>query len=287
MMTSFKSYKHVNFTEKLASFALVMSLTTATLIFGCLSQAQAGASQPASSKGVYIKVEGGYSISQKENFKVDSPYSGWDGVNPADPNFKAGNDDFKGRIGNSALYGFGLGYRFNDMFRADLSYHQRDNFKYEKIFSGVVDNTTGIPYSYDRTHNMKSKTLTLNGYVDLARVLCLTHSFVSPYVGAGLGVSWNTLRDAVTVRSNALNAFAAETFAPINSKTKTSFTWNVTLGSTFKVSRNFDIDFGYRFADLGKFESGTRAADFVGDLTPMKTSHTYTHEIYLGLRIPV
>lgn len=262
-----------------------MQLSAATLVFGCVSQVQVVVPETSSGKGVYVKVEGGYAMSQKENFKVDAPYNGWDGVNPADANFKAGNDDFKNRIGNSALFGFGVGYRINDMFRADLSYHQRDNFKYAKTFAGVVDNSTAVAYNYERTHNMKNKTLALNGYADLARVLNLAHSFISPYAGVGLGVSWNTLRDAVTVRT--ATDFNTETFAPIESKTKTSFTWNVTVGSTFKVSRNFDVDFGYRFADLGRFESGTRAADFAGELTPLKTRSTYIHELYIGLRMSV
>lgn len=222
-------------------------------------------------KGFYIRGEGGYSMSGTAKFKVGGNQLGWDSP----------NQDFSGRIGNSSVYGFGAGYRFTNVFRAEITYHQRDNFVYSKLFFLPVPGS-----NYVRSQNMKNKDLTLEGYLDTAH-LGLGTDCINPFIGLGVGIARNKIRDAVTVVYPAAGGIATATFAPIVPHTKTTFTWNGTVGIGFKPFHTCTIDLGYRYVDMGTFVTGASAPDFGGVLAPLSAKNVPTHEVYVGVRVPL
>src|SRR5688572_11618458 len=82
---------------------------------------------------------------------------------------------------SSMLFGVGAGYQFNDWFRVDLTgeYRGKSTFRGLDIYPGGTND-------YYAT---KSEWLFLaNAYVDLGTWWCLT-----PFVGAGIGFSRNTI----------------------------------------------------------------------------------------------
>jgi len=222
-------------------------------------------------KNAYIRGEGGYSISRKAKFKVEGNQAGWDSP----------NQDYSNRIDNSSVYGFGAGYAFNKIFRADINFRQRSNFEYSKFFALPIPGS-----NYIRTHNMQNKAVTIDGYVDTAGFGFGTDCF-NPFAGLGLGVAWNKIKDAVTTQFPAAGGLSPGAFAPIVPHTKSSFTWHGTLGVGMKVCQKFHVDLGYRYVDMGTFETGASAPDFAGTLAPLRAKRVSTHEIYLGVRVPI
>src|SRR5271155_111457 len=87
---------------------------------------------------------------------------------------------------SSMLFDLGAGYQFNNWFRADVTaqYRGRANFhgsQFTDAFAGsaLVDNYSGS----------KSETVVMaNGYVDLGTWWCVT-----PFIGAGIGASYNQI----------------------------------------------------------------------------------------------
>ena len=97
----------------------------------------------------------------------------------------------------------------------------------------------------------KTQSLFLNAYYDLP-----VKWAVVPYVGAGIGYSKAQLK---SVEDNL-------------DKSKNIIGWNVGAGLAYNITKNFSIDAGYRYVDIGKWKKeGVRA-----DLT--------NHEFYAGIR---
>jgi len=66
-----------------------------------------------------------------------------------------------------------------------------------------------------------------------------------PYIMGGLGAAWNK----------------ADSTAVTKGDSKVSFAWTLGAGIGYRLSRCWDLDLGYRFADLGearaKFKDGS------------------------------
>jgi opacity protein-like surface antigen len=112
---------------------------------------------------------------------------------------------------DAAALGLGIGYKFNNWLRADITadYAFRTEF-------------TGLPNA-----RFWNATTLVNGYVDLG-----TWWGVTPYVGAGVGASYNHL-----------DVLAGDS--------QWSFAWAGMLGAAYHLSQNLSVDFGYRYVDLG------------------------------------
>src|ERR1700704_5166660 len=91
---------------------------------------------------------------------------------------------------SGTLFGLGVGYQFNNWFRADVTgeYRSKVSFKGTDFFQfnpggGLADAYTG---------GYRSWVGLVNAYVDLGTWWCLT-----PFVGAGVGESRNTISSFV------------------------------------------------------------------------------------------
>jgi opacity protein-like surface antigen len=175
----------------------------------------------------------------------------------------------------SPLFGVGVGYYFNDWLRFDLTgeYRSKADFHGTQV---ITSNTGTITDEYNFS---KSEWLFLaNGYVDLG-----TWSGFTPFIGAGVGMSRNTIssfQDVCTVCAGGSVAFAED-------QSKWNFAWALHAGVSYKISKHAALEFAYRYVDLGDAESGDiYAYDGTNNINnPMELHHLTSHDFKIGLRI--
>jgi opacity protein-like surface antigen len=141
---------------------------------------------------------------------------------------------------SASIFGLGVGYNVNDWLRVDVTgeYRGRANFHGLEIY-----NNGGYTDEYNAS---KSEWLFLaNAYIDLG-----TWCNVTPFVGAGVGASRNTIYDFTD--NNIPNLGVA--YAPDASKW--SFAWALHAGVAYKVSKNFTVELAYRYVNLGDAITG-------------------------------
>ncbi len=105
--------------------------------------------------------------------------------NPAFSNFQVVGYGFD----SASIFGLGVGYYFNDWLRFDLTgeYRGRANFHGLENYGGFTD----------EYHASKSEWLFLaNAYIDLG-----TWYSITPFVGAGIGMSRNTIHDFTDINT--------------------------------------------------------------------------------------
>jgi opacity protein-like surface antigen len=180
---------------------------------------------------------------------------------------------------SSTFFGIGVGYKFNDWFRADFT----GEYRGKANFHGSDHVTTATTNGVDNYSGSKSEWVFMgNAYVDLGTWWCLT-----PYVGAGIGmanIKISGFRDdgfnysAGPILNNS-TTYAADA-------SKWNFAWAVHAGVTYKVTPSMSIDLGYRYIDLGSATTGaTRAFD--GSFSnggPFTFKNITSHDFKLGVR---
>lgn len=135
------------------------------------------------------------------------------------------------------VYSVGVGYKFDNNFRADVNAQLR-NSKHE---------------SNEREY--KSKAVFVNGYYDFD-----SSSIFTPYVTAGVGYAQNNMNKLATGNTNVEVRNVA---------------YNAGFGSKVNVAKDVDLDFGYKFVNLGKFKSKA------GETTAELKAHA--HELSAGV----
>ncbi|MEJ0097333.1 MAG: outer membrane beta-barrel protein [Bauldia sp.] len=112
---------------------------------------------------------------------------------------------------SSPFVGIGIGYKFNDHFRADLTGEYRAGASFHGL--DIYDNVDAIPEVGTDEYTAKKTewTFLANAYWDLG-----TWRGITPFVGAGIGVSDNTISGFTDVntlpaasRSERLNRSSA------------------------------------------------------------------------------
>jgi opacity protein-like surface antigen len=178
------------------------------------------------------------------------------------------------------LFGGGVGYQFNSWFRADLTgqWRGRANFHgslFTDAFAGsaLVDNFTAS----------KSEALFLaNAYVDLGTWWCVT-----PFIGAGIGTSYNRIssfRDDGF--GNSFGVARPSSFVYATDNGKWNFAWALHTGVAYKVTPNVSVEFGYSYVNLGDATTGVNS-NFAGTATPQypwTMKDITSHDLTLGVR---
>jgi len=146
-------------------------------------------------------------------------------------------------------YGFGggAGYKFNEFFRADLTADYLDPFSYG------VNIPCGTTCSINQRTNVWRWDGLVNGYFDLG-----TWAGITPYVGAGAGVSGTHQDGSIGVNGAALTAGVIDprtgtlVTSSVPSRTDYRFAWAGMAGISYAFSPHMLVDVGYRYLDLGK-----------------------------------
>jgi opacity protein-like surface antigen len=181
---------------------------------------------------------------------------------------------------SATLFDVGVGYQFNNWFRADVvgQWRGRANFhgsQFTDVFAGsaLVDNYSGS----------KSEAVFMaNGYVDLGTWWCVT-----PFIGAGIGASYNKIsgfRDDGF--GDSFGVARPSSFVYATDSGKWNFAWALHTGLAYRVTPNVTLELGYSYMNLGDATTGTNS-NFAGGPTPQFpwTMHDITsHDVKLGVR---
>ncbi len=172
--------------------------------------------------------------------------------------------------------GAGVGYKFNDWLRADVTgeYRGRSNFHgFDRYGDG--SSTSGTGFATNEYTGSKSEVVGLaNLYFDLGT----WHGF-TPFVGGGVGVSWNTIHDFrdTNVPTNSV-AFSRDT-------SFTNFAWAAHAGVSYAISPNVAVEFAYRYLNLGDARTGV-VYTYLGQFGTPRTrfKDIDSHDFKVGLR---
>jgi len=179
------------------------------------------------------------------------------------------------------LFGLGVGYYFNNWLRFDVTGEYRGNANFHGLDIGALP---GGGFAVDRYTASKSEwTFLLNGYVDLG-----TWYRITPFVGAGVGFSRNTISNFGDF-STCINSLScagnggSDAFA--GTASKWNFAWALHAGLAYKVSKNFMVELAYRYIDLGNATTSNAVAfDGSSVFPPFEFQHLTSHDVKLGLR---
>ncbi len=239
--------------KKTKSFSMLVFCGAALISVSAFAQ--------SSWQNVYFRIDAGYSWLQPPHLKDDPPPVGVpciicaaDAVTPVEIS----------NVHNTWLIGLGIGYRFNENFRSDITYSYRGGAE-------IMDHDgAGTAIST----KIKSNAVFLNGYFDFPS----KWQKVKPYVGAGIGWANNQLSD-----TSYVNAFGASTLL---GGTVNNFAWNAGLGLGFEVSKGTIIDIGYRYVDLGRIRLDSQTVQTVVVTGPgySASGQLRANELQIGFR---
>jgi opacity protein-like surface antigen len=186
-------------------------------------------------------------------------------------------------FGSAGIFGGGVGYRFNNWFRADVTgqYRGNSNFTGLDVITGTgpLAGFVGTD-SYTAT---KSELLFLaNVYADLGTWWCIT-----PFVGAGVGTARVSVGN-FTDTGDFINAgLQNHSFNYAGSASQWNFAWALHAGLAYKVSPGLTLELAYSYTDLGKGLTGaTSSFDQVTNTThaPFSFNNITSSDVMLGLR---
>ena len=146
----------------------------------------------------------------------------------------------------AGIFGLGVGYQFNNWFRADVTGEYRGN---PSSSAPTVSPTAGGVRHVDTYHATKSEWVVLaNAYVDLGTWWCVT-----PFIGAGVGCA-RVYDHGFTDQGIASN-FGVGPSAGVSpmrdNVSKWNFAWALHAGLAYKVTPNFTVELAYRYLDMG------------------------------------
>ena len=172
----------------------------------------------------------------------------------------------------AGIFDLGVGYRFNNWFRGDVTGQYRGNANFHGL---DIVNFNGRVIGTDEYRASKHEWVAMvNGYVDLGTWWCMT-----PFVGAGVGMSRNTISNFVDINTPNLSV----AFAPTASKW--DFAWAVHAGVGYKVTPGLTLELAYHYMNLGDGVTGG-LTDFTGFTRgrTMQFKEITSHDLSIGMR---
>jgi opacity protein-like surface antigen len=170
---------------------------------------------------------------------------------------------------SAPLFGLGVGYQWNGWLRTDVTgeYRGKANFHGFDIVG-----TTGT----DEYRASKSEWLVLaNIYADLGTWYSFT-----PFIGAGVGASYNTISNFMDVNTPNQGVAYGDTAS------KWNLAWAVHAGISYKLNSQVSFEFAYRYVSLGNALSGDiKTFDGTNNINnPMEFRNITSHDVKFGVR---
>ncbi len=153
-------------------------------------------------------------------------------------------------IGGALFVGYDFYPKFDLPLRAELEYTLRSDF-HSEFSAGNVS----------ADYKFNAQTLLANVYYDFHNSSAFT-----PYVGAGLGFGF--LKESIDVNIGTLGAD--------DSRSATTFAWQLGVGVAYAFNDNLSADLGYRYISYGTSNGDIANSDV--------SSYASGHEFALGLR---
>ena len=184
----------------------------------------------------------------------------------------------KGHFAAVPTLGLGFGYRFSDHVRFDVTGEYRSKSDFHAL-DNVFDDTSDLA-SINSYTGKKSEWLFLaNAYWDFNS----WHN-ITPYIGAGIGASLNTIHG---FRDDNL-LVGGGGWAPTGHKW--SLAWALHAGAGVQLTNNLTLDLGYSFVSLGdgktgSFQNQDPNIPCIADGCPSMTFKSlYSHDFKVGFR---
>ncbi|MFN3891586.1 MAG: outer membrane protein [Beijerinckiaceae bacterium] len=195
---------------------------------------------PAEFSGWYLRGDVGVGISGSPDHRSTFAANA-----PAIPGFA----EVTSNLGDSALVGFGLGYRFNNWFRVDATGEYRSSSAYTALntYTGAAPGCIECYDQYKATFH--GGVFLLNGYVDLG-----TWAGVTPFIGVGVGGAYNVVKNITDH-----NVTTGTGFGYGGGSSNWDFAWAVMAGLSYAVTQNLSLEMSYRYLDRGAANTGAIA----------------------------
>jgi opacity protein-like surface antigen len=176
---------------------------------------------------------------------------------------------------DSAVGTLGFGYQFNEWFRMDTTFDYRWAGHYSASnFPREADADEGQDPNTRGSADITAWTGLINAYLDLG-----TWGGITPYVGGGIGAAMLTTKNIRYVNN------ADDSIGTWNGDSKWNFAWALSAGASYAFSRNWLVDLGYRYINLGDAQSGETSTKF--NLQHLKFDDLAGNELHLGLRYKI
>ena len=233
-----------------------------------------------------ISVGGGFYL------RGDIGYSIWDEPSLAFNNVAGGlTSPFDNEDSDNAVFGgVGVGYRFNEHFRFDLTADLRGN----KEIDGTIECGACLAFA-----SIPDTTLIQRTDVDIATFFANAYleagnfNGFTPYIGGGVGFAYLSYGDYLSLGNptavNTPGATAADLAAAnpsgvanqvFDGGNDVRFAWNLQAGASYDLTDNLALDGSYRYTRINGGDVAAIAdAGFVEE-----TSDLVGHEIRVGLR---
>jgi outer membrane protein W len=163
--------------------------------------------------------------------------------------------------------GLKAGYQYSDSIKLDVSFYSL----------GYGNTTWGTDFNYPNAYNsaiatpftgsLTSKTVFFSAYYTLN-----LDGKLKPYVGAGLGPSWNKFGQAQEGNYNFIYA-----------NTNVDLAYKIDLGAQYQINDNLGLDFGVSLIDVGEFKSANKRGTNHEPIGPYKFSADLSPIVNLGL----
>ncbi len=165
----------------------------------------------------------------------------------------------KGRLtyNRTPLFDYQLGYRFNNWFKAMLSYQHQGNVT---IQTKIFHNNNDEPNYYEDAYTQLSSDLTLDAlmakcYFELSKGLVWKNYVYSPYFAIGLGPAWQTWKKTVINHPVTVVGTFQSFETTLRQKTSASAAFMFDFGCKIQtpyINTGFSAVFGIKFNSWGQ-----------------------------------
>ncbi|MHB8883464.1 MAG: outer membrane protein [Methylovirgula sp.] len=179
-------------------------------------------------------------------------------------------------IGTQAIFGLGVGYQFNNWFRADVTGEYRTDSKYwaNEGYAAGVGYGAGSDGYFGAVRNA---VFLANGYVDLG-----TWYGFTPFVGAGVGVADTNFHGLMDVGLGPSNYGG---FGTASDRTSAQLAWALMAGVDYAIAPNWRVELSYRYLDMGSVRSnGIMCLPTCAPPYETQSFHMASNDIRVGLR---
>jgi opacity protein-like surface antigen len=186
-------------------------------------------------------------------------------------------------FGSAGIYGGGVGYQFNNWFRADVTgeYRGKSNFTGLDVITGTGPFAGFV--GTDQYTATKSELLFLaNAYADLGTWWCVT-----PFIGAGVGTARVSVADFTDTGDFINGGLQNHSFNYAGEASQWNFAWAIHAGLAYKVSPGLTLELAYSYLNMGNGLTGpTYSFDQVTNTThaPFSYNSITSNDVKLGLR---
>lgn len=223
----------------------------------------------------FLELGTGISFPNKVNISPDP--SQWD----------ASPQGYNNSLSIKPLYMAGIGYNFDSLYSFDLSGTYRGEYQYQKFQTSTAVGTPGFSGDKTRFFDLSSMSIlfnaTLYGQEISKDLIWNTGSvgFIQPFLGTGLGVSYNTVSNFHSITTNGTTA------SILANNTSPSFAYQFNAGLEWQYER-MGVDVGYRYFNAGSFQSNNYIIGVAGAGSISTWKSTLgANEIFLTLKVAI